>query len=168
MIALEHAVVLPDETLPRSEFLTDLLACFRDKLAPALTLLSGYRGWLQIVPAPRPPAPVSVWWRSPSQPAPPGAVSPAEFFQRRLARLRRLLRHQESLLERLPRWLGHCLRQPLRHRSLLRFQGCQRWPPESRLAPARFSRLAILSVSHCSREPPVRLPRRLGPAPPGP
>src|SRR6266576_5196041 len=115
MIVLEHAVVLPGATLLRRAFLTDLLACFRDRLAPALTLLCGYRGWLQSVPDQRPPAPVSVWWLSPSQPAPPDAVSPAEFFQRRLARLRRLLRHQESLLERLPPRLGHCLRQPRRH-----------------------------------------------------
>src|SRR6266481_1942460 len=115
MIVLEHAVVLPDETLPRSGFLTYLLACFQDRLAPALTLLSGYREWLQSVPHPRPPAPVSVWWLSPSQPTPPGAVSPAGFFQRRLARLRRLHRHQESSLARLSPRLGHCLRQPLRH-----------------------------------------------------
>src|SRR6266446_3287289 len=115
MIVPEHAVVLPGATLPRRGFLTALLACFRDRLAPALTLLSGYRGWLQTVPDPRPPAPVSVWWLSPSQPAPPGAASPAEFFRRRPARLRRLLRHQESLLERLPPRLGHCLRQPLHH-----------------------------------------------------
>src|SRR6266853_6769333 len=113
MIVLEHAVVQPGATLLRHGFLTLLPACFRDKLVPALTLLSGYRGWRQIVPDPRPPAPVSVWWLSPSQRAPPGAVSPADFFQRRLARLRRLLRHQESLLERLSPRLGHCLRQPL-------------------------------------------------------
>src|SRR6266536_4675443 len=107
MIVLEHAVVLPGATLPRRGFLTHLLACFRDRLAPALTLLSGYRGWLQSVPDPRPPAPVSVWWLRPSQPAPPDAVSPADFFQRRLARLRRLLRHRESSLARLGRRLAH-------------------------------------------------------------
>src|SRR6266446_4792476 len=115
MIVPEHAVVLPGATLPRRGFLTVLLACFRDRLALALTLLSDCQGSPRSVPDPRLPAPVSVWWLSPSQPAPPGAVSPAELFQRRLGRRRRLLRHQESLLERLFRRLGHCLRQPLHH-----------------------------------------------------
>src|SRR5258708_24931802 len=114
MIEPALAAVLPDATRHRRGFLTDLLACFPDRLAPELTLLSGYRGWLQSVPDPRPPARVSVWWRSPFQPVLPDAASPTEFSRRRPAPLRPLLRHRESLLERLGWRLAHWRRQPRR------------------------------------------------------